>query len=107
MIVKRRQTIESKDIDKVSKLLRKEKLSGFNAGPGESFHGGHNVRSLEKEFSKYFGCKYAVAVNSWTSGLELAIKSLDLKQGSEIICSPWSMSATISAIVNNNCTPVF
>ena len=107
MLVKRRQTIRSKDIDKVSKLLRKETLSGFNAGPGESFYGGPNVRSLEKEFCDYFKCRYAVSVNSWTSGLEIALASLKLKAKTEVICSPWSMSATVAAIVNNHCVPVF
>tara|TARA_B100000073_G_C23717831_1_gene566589 strand:+ start:358 stop:1464 length:1107 start_codon:yes stop_codon:yes gene_type:complete len=107
MIVKKRKTIQDKDIIKISKLLKQESLSGFNAGPGESFYGGDNVRRLEQEFCRYFKCKYAVAVNSWTSGLEIAIESLQLKPGTEIICSPWSMSATVSAIVNNNCVPVF
>lgn len=107
MLVKKQQTIDLKDIIEVSKLLKQENLSGFNAGPGESFYGGDQVKSLEKEFCRYFRCKYAVAVNSWTSGLEIAIESLKLDQGSEIICSPWSMSATVSAIVKNNCTPVF
>ena len=107
MIVKRNKTIEQSDINKVVKLLKAETLSGFNAGPGESFYGGKNVKALEKDFCDYFGCKHAISVNSWTSGLEIAVGCLNFKQGTEIICSPWSMSATIAAIVNNGCKPVF
>ena len=107
MIVKRKRTIEDKDINKVVRLLKTENLSGFNAGPGDSFYGGNNVKALEKEFCDYFKCKHAISVNSWTSGLEIAVASLELDKGTEIICSPWSMSATVAAIVNNNCTPVF
>lgn len=107
MIVKRLKTIVKKDIGNVVKLLMKESLSGFNAGPGDSFYGGMHVRKLEKEFCDYFGCKYSISVNSWTSGLEIAVASLELEEGTEIICSPWSMSATVAAIVNNGCVPVF
>lgn len=107
MIVKPNKTIAQKDIVKIGKILTAETLSGFNAGPGLSFYGGENVRKLEKEFCTYFKCKYAISVNSWTSGLEIAIESLQLKEKREIICSPWSMSATVSAIVKNNCIPVF
>ena len=49
MIVKRNKTIEQSDIDKVVKLLKAETLSGFNAGPGERFYGGKNVKALEKD----------------------------------------------------------
>jgi perosamine synthetase len=107
MIVKRNKSLHPKDIVKISEILNNESLSSFNAGPGSSFYGGENVRMLEKEFCKYFKCNYAVSVNSWTSGLEIAIESLQLKKKTEVICSPWSMSATVSAIVKNNCIPVF
>jgi len=107
MIVKRLKTIQQGDINKVSKILKQENLSGFNAGPGTSFYGGQNVQLLEKEFCDYFKCRYAVSVNSWTSGLEIAVASLKLRTGTEVICSPWSMSATVAAIANNQCVPVF
>ena len=107
MIVKRKKTIYNKDITRAIKILKQEKLSGFNAGPGDSFYGGYHVRALEKEFCGYFDCKHAISVNSWTSGLEIAVASLHLKKQAEVICSPWSMSATVAAIVNNGCVPVF
>jgi len=72
MIVKRLKTIQQGDINKVSKILKQENLSGF-----------------------------------WTSGLEIAVASLKLRTGTEVICSPWSMSATVAAIANNQCVPVF
>ena len=62
MIVKRKRTIEDKDINKVVRLLKTENLSGFNAGPGDSFYGGNNVKALEKEFCDYFKCKHAICL---------------------------------------------
>jgi perosamine synthetase len=107
MIVKKQKNILQKDINNVVKLLKKENLSGFNSGPGKSFYGGENIQLLEKQFCDHFNCRYAISVNSWTSGLEIAVASLKLKANAEVICSPWSMSATVAAIANNNCVPVF
>ena len=94
-------------IKEVTKLLKKETLSGFNAGIGPSYYGGPVVKKLEDKFKTYFKVRHAISVNSWTSGLHIAVDSLDLQPGSEIICSPWSMSATVASIVNNGCVPVF
>ena len=94
-------------IKEVTKLLKKETLSGFNAGIGPSYYGGPVVKKLENKFKTYFKVRHAISVNSWTSGLHIAVDSLDLEPGSEIICSPWSMSASVASIVNNGCVPVF
>ena len=64
-----------------------------------------NVQKLENKFQSYFKVKHAISVNSWTSGLHVAVDCLDMKPGSEIICSPWSMSATVASI--SKATDVF
>ena len=46
---------------------------------------GEAVSNFEKKIAKYFGKKYGLMVNSGSSALILAIESLKLKKGSEII----------------------
>ena len=65
-------------------VIRSGKLSGFLAGWGEKFEGGENVKLFENEWSKYFGIKHAISVNSWTSGLVASIGALDIEPGDEI-----------------------
>jgi perosamine synthetase len=46
---------------------------------------GKYVVEFEKSFAKYCGCKYAVAVTSGTTALHLALVSLGIKKGDEVI----------------------
>lgn len=46
---------------------------------------GPNVKKFEKEFSKFIGHKYSVAVSSGTAALDIAIYALNLKKNDEII----------------------
>lgn len=56
-------SLDESEIEQVIKVMRKGYLTQ-----------GREVRVLEKEFCKYMGCKYAVAVDSCTSGLFLSLK---------------------------------
>lgn len=91
----------------VMSVLDSGLLSGYVADWDDGFDGGINVQELEKEWSNYFGVKHAVAVNSWTSGLVAAVGALALEPGDEIIVTPWTMSATVAAILHWNLIPVF
>lgn len=62
---------------------------------------------FESEFTKYFGSKYAVAVNSGTSGLHLAIKALDIKDGDAVITTPFSFVASANCVLFERARPVF
>ena len=42
---------------------------------------------FEEEFAKKFGCKYAIACNSGTSGLHAAVFAAGIKRGDEVITS--------------------
>lgn len=57
---------------------------------------GPKVLEFEKQFAKYVGAKYAVAVNSATSALDLCLKVYDIKDG-ELITTP--MTFVSDAIV--------
>jgi dTDP-4-amino-4,6-dideoxygalactose transaminase len=88
------------------KIIKSGNLSDFLAQPNEKQFGGEHVLNLEKTSKEEFGLPYAVSFNSWTSGLEACIRSLDLEKGSEVIVPAWTMSASISCILLNDLIPV-
>ena len=61
------------------------------ASRNQGFLGGPQVRKFEKKLEKFYNVKYAISVNSWTSGLIAIIGSLDVEPGDEIIVTPWTM----------------
>lgn len=110
--LKRFNSIDGKSIKAALRVLKTGKLSPFvgnwkNDKIVGSFYGGKMVQKLEKIFAKKYNVKYAISVNSWTSGLICAVGAIDIKPGDEIIVSPWTMSASATAIINWFAIPVF
>lgn len=68
---------------------------------------GKKVEQLERSFAKYCGVNYGVAVNSGTAALHIALASLGVKGGDEIITTPLSCVATTNPILYLNAKPVF
>lgn len=88
-------------------IIRKGKLSGFLAQPTDSHFGGTWVRKLEQCWANNTNNKFAISFNSWTSGLDAAVASIEIEKGSEILVPSWTMSATIASIVKNGFVPKF
>jgi len=57
---------DQKEVSAASNIVRSGKLSSFVAHK-QGFYGGNFVQEFEKNLSSYFGTKYAVTFNSWTS----------------------------------------
>lgn len=74
-------------------------------GTGILTHNGPLLQRLEKELSVKLGIDNFIAVTNGTVAIQMAIKALDLK--GEIITTPFSWVATISAIKWEGCTPIF
>ncbi len=68
---------------------------------------GRKVEEFEKAFAEYCGTKHAVAVNSGTAALHSALYALGVKQGDEVITSPFSFIATANSIIMTGAKPVF
>ena len=67
---------------------------------------GSYVKKFENEFSKYNKRRYGIAVSSGTAALEIAIKSLNLKKGDEIIIPTFSIISTALCVIKFGCKPV-
>ena len=68
---------------------------------------GKNVSIFEKKISKLFSKKYGLMVNSGSSALLLAMETLGIPKGSEVITPALTFSTTVGYIVRNKLTPVF
>lgn len=70
-------------------------------------HNGPLVQHFEKEFSQWSGVEKTVAVCNGTLAIQLAIRALNLPKGGEIITTPFTFIATVSAILYEGYKPVF
>jgi dTDP-4-amino-4,6-dideoxygalactose transaminase len=61
---------------------------------------------FEEEFTRYISSKYAIAVNSGTAALHLAVKAIDLRPGDEVIIPTTTFTATGEVICYGNAVPV-
>ena len=68
---------------------------------------GPRVREFEQAICDYTGSKYAVAVNSGTSALRLAVRALRLEPGAEVILPSFTFSALLNVILQEGLRPKF
>ncbi len=80
-----------------SKMIKKNIFKVINSG---KYILGNNVKKFEKEFSNFIGSKYSVGVNSGTDALIIALKTLGVSKGDEVIIPSLSASATAIAVKN-------
>ncbi len=96
MIPYGKQSIDDDDIRAVTEVLRSDWIT---TGP--------KIREFEDALCRYAGSRHAVAVNSGTSALDIAVQSLDLPAGSEVVTTPFTFAATANACLYNGLKPVF
>ncbi|HEY3453234.1 MAG TPA: DegT/DnrJ/EryC1/StrS aminotransferase family protein [Bryobacteraceae bacterium] len=88
-------SIGEEEIEEVADTLR----SGWiTTGP--------KTARFEADFAQYLGARHALAVNSATAGMHLALAALDLGPGDEAITTPLTFCATANVIIQVGATPV-
>ncbi len=70
------------------------------------FIGGEKVRNFAAQFASYCGVPYCVPCANGTDALEMALSSLGIGQGDEVIIPALTFVATLEAVVNVGATPV-
>lgn len=68
---------------------------------------GREVAAFEAEFAALVGTRHAVAVNSGTSALHVALLSADIGTGDEVLVPAFTFAATANAVALTGATPVF
>lgn len=86
------------EIQAVSNVLASNKVNYWT---------GQECREFEKEFAKYTGSKYAVAVSNGTVALDTALSSLGIGEGDEVVVTPRTFIASVSSIIKVGARPVF
>jgi dTDP-4-amino-4,6-dideoxygalactose transaminase len=104
---KRYNSIGREEIQAVTNVMKTGVLSKYLGCWGDDFFGGPKVQEFEKACEAYFKVKHAITVNSWTSGLSVAVGAIGIEPGNEVIVSPWTMCASATAILHWSAIPVF
>ncbi len=81
-------------------------LRALGSGKWGALHG-EEVKTFEKEFAEYQGARFAVAVNSGTAALQVAIRAAGIPAGAEVILPAYTFVASATAILDNCAIPVF
>lgn len=88
--------IDEEEVQAVREVL----LSGrYVSGP--------KVQEFEENFADYIGVEHAIAVNSGTAALHIALASIGIGPGDEVIVPPVTFFSTISSVLHQNAIPVF
>ena len=83
-----KQNITQEDIDAVVEVLKSDYLT---QGP--------KIIEFEKEFAKYVGSKYAIAVSNGTAALHLCNIALGVKKGDKVITTPITFAASANSVL--------
>ena len=89
---------DHKEINAAINVLKRKSLTLID---------GQSVKELEIKIAKLFAKKFGLMVNSGSSANLLALSSLNLKRGSEIITPPLTFSTTVAPIYQLGLVPHF
>lgn len=85
--------------DEINEVVDSLKSGWLSTGP--------KTREFEKRFAEYVGAKYAIAMNSATAALHLALVAAGVGPGDEVITTPMTFCASANTIVHMGAKPVF
>lgn len=96
MIPLAKPDITEKEREAVLDVLRTPQLS---LGP--------KLKEFEEKIAEYIGVRHALAVNSGTSALHLVIRALGIREGDEVITTPFSFISSSNCILYERAKPIF
>ena len=67
---------------------------------------GPKVKRFEAAFAEYVGAPHAIAVNSWTAGLQIALHAFGIGPGDEVLVPTVTFCATANVVVHLGARPV-
>src|SRR5882757_5158801 len=88
-------SIGEEEINEVVEVLRSGWLT---TGP--------RVETFESEFSRYLGHRHAIAVNSCTAALHLALEAIGVKAGQTVVVPTMTFAATAEVVRYFSATPL-
>ncbi len=87
--------LEKSDFDYIEEIIRNQFIAQ-----------GKFVDELQKEFSKFLGVRYSNATSSGTAALHLALLSLNIKEGDEVIIPSYTCSVLLDVLNYVRAVPV-
>ncbi|MCU1307524.1 MAG: DegT/DnrJ/EryC1/StrS aminotransferase [Acidobacteriaceae bacterium] len=90
-----RPSVGVEELDAISRVLTSKWLT---TGPA--------TRQFESEFAAYIGCKHALAVNSATAALQLALDAIGLAPGDEVLVPSYTFTASAAVVTHFGARPV-
>lgn len=91
------------EVKAITQIIESGKLSSYDI---DRFLGGTYVQKFEKDFARFHGCKYGIAVNSGTSALFVASLAAEMK-GHKVAVPALGFTATTSQVIAAGGIPVF
>ncbi len=89
--------IGSSELEQINKAMAEKAISGFY---------GSAITEFENSFAKYCECDFGVSVTSGTTALHLAMASLGIGAGDEVLVSTLTNMATFFAVLYQGATPI-
>ena len=99
------ELIDKSEFKEISEIFKKSKIL-CRMGFDKLRSGVYKVRTFENLLAKFMHSKYTLGVTSGTAALRVALSTIDLKPGDEIITQPFTFVATVEAIIEARATPV-
>lgn len=97
------EPIPEKGIEAALDVMRSGRLHRYNLGAGEE----GEVALLEKEFARYVGVRYALAVCSGGYALATALRALGVQPGQNVLTNAFTLAPVPGAIASVGAVPVF
>ena len=100
--------IKMLDLDKMHNPIKEELLKGFEEVlNSQRYILGHYVETFEKKLSEYMNTSFVIGVGNGTDAITIGLTALGIKEGDEVITTPFTFIATAETIALRGAKPVF